>query len=164
MRGRTCAVHGLRSCPWSPRLRANQDTGDITAGRAFISDQSGVVLDRGDPRHVLHRGLAARAPWGAFSFFQAGHERIPSPTWSRTPDEFAGCVGVPTLRCEFLCYGTREHQSCFWPLSMPIRAYLDGHKFDGETTRQMGIAFEMALASLGATPGCDEWVSAARRV
>jgi hypothetical protein len=42
-------------------LRANQDTGDVTAGRAFISDQSGVVLDRGDPHHVLHRGLAARA-------------------------------------------------------------------------------------------------------
>jgi hypothetical protein len=29
---------------------------------------------------------------------------------------------------------------------MPIRAYLDGHKFDGETIRQMGIAFETALA------------------
>ena len=28
---------------------------------------------------------------------------------------------------------------------------LAGLKFDGETTRQMGIAFEMALASLGAT-------------
>jgi hypothetical protein len=26
-------------------------------------------------------------------------------------------------------------------LSMPIRAYLDGHTFDGETIRQMGIAF-----------------------
>jgi hypothetical protein len=36
---------------------------------------------------------------------------------------------------------------------MPIRAYLDSsHKFDGETIRQMGIAFEMALASLRATP------------
>jgi hypothetical protein len=31
---------------------------------------------------------------------------------------------------------------------MPTRAYLDGHEFDGETIRQMGIAFEMALASL----------------
>ena len=39
---------------------------------------------------------------------------------------------------------------------MPIRAYLDGHTFDGETIRQMGIAFEMALASLGSTPGCDD--------
>jgi hypothetical protein len=39
---------------------------------------------------------------------------------------------------------------------MPIRAYLNGRKFDGETIRQMGIAFEMALASLGSTPGCDD--------
>ena len=44
---------------------------------------------------------------------------------------------------------------------MSIRPYLDGHKFDGETTRQMGIAFEMALASLGATPGCDDPIRAA---
>jgi hypothetical protein len=40
--------------------------------------------------------------------------------------------------------------------SMPIRAYLDGHKFDGETIRQMGIAFEMALVSLRVTPGRDD--------
>jgi hypothetical protein len=39
---------------------------------------------------------------------------------------------------------------------MPIRAYLDRHKFDGETIRVMGIAFEAALASLGFTPGCDD--------
>ena len=31
---------------------------------------------------------------------------------------------------------------------MPIRAYLDGHKFYGETIRQMGLAFEMAVFSL----------------
>jgi hypothetical protein len=35
---------------------------------------------------------------------------------------------------------------------MPIRPYLDGQKFDGETIRQMGIAFEMALASLRPPP------------
>jgi hypothetical protein len=45
--------------------------------------------------------------------------------------------------------------------SMPLRPYLDGLKFDGDTTRQMGIAFEMALASLGATPGCDDPIRAA---
>jgi hypothetical protein len=44
---------------------------------------------------------------------------------------------------------------------MPIRAYLDGHNFDGETIRQMGIAFEMALASLGATRGYDDPIRAA---
>jgi hypothetical protein len=46
-------------------------------------------------------------------------------------------------------------------LSMSIRAYLDGHKLDGETNRQMGIAFEMALASLGATLDCDDPLRAA---
>ena len=29
---------------------------------------------------------------------------------------------------------------------MPIRPFLDGHRFDPETTRLMGIAFEMARA------------------
>ena len=36
---------------------------------------------------------------------------------------------------------------------MPIRAYLDGHRFDPETTRFMGIAFEMALVALQRTDG-----------
>jgi hypothetical protein len=35
---------------------------------------------------------------------------------------------------------------------MPIRAYLNGQTFDGETIRLIGIAFEMALGSFGATP------------
>jgi hypothetical protein len=52
------------------------------------------------------------------------------------------------------------------PPFMPIRAYLDGHKFDGETIRLMGIAFEMALASLGATPDHDDPIreALARRI
>jgi hypothetical protein len=44
---------------------------------------------------------------------------------------------------------------------MPIRAYLDGHKFDGEMIRQMGIAFEMALASLRPTPDWNDPIRAA---
>jgi hypothetical protein len=31
---------------------------------------------------------------------------------------------------------------------MPIRAHLDGQKFDSETIRVMGLAFEMALVAL----------------
>ena len=31
---------------------------------------------------------------------------------------------------------------------MPISLYLDGHKFDAETNRIMGIAFEMTRAAL----------------
>ena len=30
---------------------------------------------------------------------------------------------------------------------MPIRRYLDGHKFDSDTIQTMGVAFEMARAS-----------------
>jgi hypothetical protein len=36
---------------------------------------------------------------------------------------------------------------------MPIRSYLDGHRFDPETVRLMGIAFEMALVALQRTDG-----------
>jgi hypothetical protein len=36
---------------------------------------------------------------------------------------------------------------------MPIRAYLEGHRFDAETTRLMGVAFEMALVALQRTDG-----------
>ena len=34
---------------------------------------------------------------------------------------------------------------------MPIRPYLEDHRFDEESVRRMGIAFEMALASLRST-------------
>jgi hypothetical protein len=49
---------------------------------------------------------------------------------------------------------------------MPIRGYLDGHRFDAETIRLMGIAFEMALGSLRATPGHADPVreAAARKI
>ena len=36
---------------------------------------------------------------------------------------------------------------------MPIRPYLEGHRFDAETVRLMGIAFEMALVVLQRTEG-----------
>jgi hypothetical protein len=36
---------------------------------------------------------------------------------------------------------------------MPIRAYLNGHRFDVETIRLMGIAFAMALVALERTDG-----------
>ena len=31
---------------------------------------------------------------------------------------------------------------------MPIRHYLQGHRFDAETARLLGVAFEMALVAL----------------
>jgi hypothetical protein len=39
--------------------------------------------------------------------------------------------------------------------SMPIRPYLDGQKFDPETIRVMGLAFEMALIGLRLTDRSD---------
>jgi hypothetical protein len=51
-------------------------------------------------------------------------------------------------------------------LDMPIGAYLDDGVFDPETIRLMGIAFEMALASLCSTPGYTDPVreAVARRI
>jgi hypothetical protein len=36
---------------------------------------------------------------------------------------------------------------------MPIRAYLQGHRFDAETVRLLGIAFEMAIVALQQADG-----------
>jgi hypothetical protein len=36
---------------------------------------------------------------------------------------------------------------------MPIRAYLQGHRFDPETVRLLGIAFEMAIVALQQADG-----------
>ena len=36
---------------------------------------------------------------------------------------------------------------------MPIRAYLQGRRFDAETVRLMGIAFEMAIVALQQAEG-----------
>ena len=38
---------------------------------------------------------------------------------------------------------------------MPIRAFLDGERFDEETTRVLGVAFEMVCIALG-TGACDD--------
>ena len=43
---------------------------------------------------------------------------------------------------------------------MPIRQYLDGEKFDPDTTRVMGVAFEIARATLGVRDrGVDEMIA-----
>jgi hypothetical protein len=38
-----------------------KDAREVAAGRAFIRNQSRVILDRGDSDDLLHRGLTARA-------------------------------------------------------------------------------------------------------
>jgi hypothetical protein len=49
---------------------------------------------------------------------------------------------------------------------MPIRAFLDAYRFDDDTARLMGIAFEMAVGSLCATPHYTDPVreAVARRI
>jgi hypothetical protein len=44
---------------------------------------------------------------------------------------------------------------------MPIRRFLDGYSCDGETIREMDIAFEMVLASLRPTPPLERPIRAA---
>jgi hypothetical protein len=73
----------------------------------------------------------------------------------RTPDAVTGCVDLHSLS-DFCAMELEFNRRRFGRFPMPIRAYLDGRKFDGETIRQMGVAFEMALAALGFTPGCDD--------
>src|SRR3954469_1499579 len=54
-------------------------------------------------------------------------------------------------------FASIRHQSNDFPLrrklsrirsAMPIRHYLQGHRFDAETVRLLGVAFEMALVAL----------------
>jgi hypothetical protein len=56
---------------------------------------------------------------------------------TRVDGVFKKCTMIPSLAA-----GSAETRS------MPIRPHLDGHKFDPETIRVMGLAFEMALAAL----------------
>jgi hypothetical protein len=60
-----------------------QYTGDIAAGRTFVPDKPRLVLDRGNPHHLFHRGLATRTGNGASLLRQVGHERIPSKLLKR---------------------------------------------------------------------------------
>jgi hypothetical protein len=58
------------------------------------------------------------------------------------------CDGIdrPDRKCTTKYH--RRQRSLPQTPSMPIRPHLDGHKFDPETIRVMGIAFEMALVGL----------------
>jgi hypothetical protein len=70
-------------------------------------------------------------------FAKSDTHAFPSPLDSQTPANFGGCVVACSLRLE-------------------LRAYLDGDGFNHKTIHRMGIAFEMAMGSLGATSRCDD--------
>jgi hypothetical protein len=60
-------------------------------------------------------------------------------------------VGNPTdekLRTSQDSGASSQHLTPEWGALMPIRPFLDGHKFDPETIRIMGLAFEMAREAL----------------
>ena len=75
-----------------------------------------------------------------------GGKAFPPPSSALIP---AFCLSLVACRTD----GARRKwlngfHRYFCAASMPIRPYLDGQKFDPETIRVMGIAFEMALVAL----------------
>ena len=69
--------------------------------------------------------------------------------WDR-PEQTPSLLGtVQTWHEEDVLLSSVAHGPGFFPQTpMPIRPHLDGHKFDSETIRVMGLAFEMALVAL----------------
>jgi hypothetical protein len=121
--------------------------------------------------------ISARSPWtGAIlttSFIgvlQRGHARVPS-LFAKSDTNAFHVAYAESNAGRFCWLRRRAHFTIrtfmLWNLNairaafMPIRAYLDVHKFDGEMIRLMGIAFEMALASLRPTPDFDDPLRAA---
>ena len=109
----------------------------LPAGRALVSDKTRLNSERRDPHDLLHRGAAAGAGNSTSSSRKVRHN---------TPSTL---VLSP--------FASIHHQSNGFPLreelsrirsAMPIRHYLQGHRFAPETARLLGVAFEMALVTL----------------
>src|SRR6266568_5725914 len=90
--------------------------------------------------------LCVHSPAGSFpnSFYYASRKTLPN-----------GCVTFLHHRQRPLSQAPVAERPVVLPpatreRAMPIRPFLDGHIFDPETTRLMGIAFEMARAALRA--------------
>ena len=71
----------------SPRIvglrRGPKHAGHVAAGWALISDQPRLVLQRLDPDHLVHRGLAAWARYTISSFRKVRHANDPLRRGSR---------------------------------------------------------------------------------
>jgi hypothetical protein len=50
-------------------LRLASTRGDVATGRAFVRDQPGGTLGRGDPQHLLHRGPYSAGTLGCLLLF-----------------------------------------------------------------------------------------------
>ena len=139
-------------------IERREDAGDVAAGRTLIRDKPGLVPDRSNPDHLFHWGLTTRA--GYFALWQFRHDtthssnvyawaNAPQFFWLRHTDLYGRKLSAKKIPARGRGRPARGHQRV---APMPIRRYLDDHRFDLETVRLMGIAFEMALASLRATP------------
>ena len=80
-----------------------------TASGGVVQDIQGdgcwLGVDRIDPKHLPHPGLAAWARWGTLSFFQLGHERNQcqhGPNAGRV----TGCIDLYSFMMRVSCYGT----------------------------------------------------------
>jgi hypothetical protein len=110
--------------------------GRVSAGRTGICNETLRSREWLNPGHLRHRGFT---PWTACCVLARDirhnqPQRSTIPTLKRANDR-----GFPLYR--------QKVRSRFFA-AMPIRPYLEGHRFDAETTRLMGIAFETAVATL----------------
>jgi hypothetical protein len=121
-------------------------TGDVAAGRAFIPDKPRLVLERGNPDHFIHRGLATRTSNGASLLRQVGHERIPSNATGDNAVQSSLVAVATDLYSSKL--SVKKYSPRLSACPMSLRTYLDDQSFDAETVRLMGVAFEIALATL----------------
>ena len=110
------------------------------AGRALISDKTRLNSERRDPHDLLHRGAAAGAGNSTSSSRKVRHNTPSTLVLSPFASIRHQSNGLP---CPRKLSRIRS--------AMPIRHYLQGHRFDPETARLLGVAFEMALVT---PPAC----------
>jgi hypothetical protein len=152
----------LGSWIWAPLASGRRkDTRDVAAGRALIPDKPRLVLERSNPHHFFHRGLAAGARKGAPLLRQIRHDAFPltidnAPQHRRLRHHGPFCGRKISVKKPCSRRGRPARVTAIRAVLMPIRTFLGGHRFDGETVRLMGIAFETALASLRSAPDCTD--------
>jgi hypothetical protein len=103
-------------------------------GRAFVSDKTGLSSERRDPHDFTHRTMTTGAGNPTSSFRNVRHKLTDRLILSR---QFATSSTVSLYARKL----SRIRSA------MPIRHYLQGHTFDPETARLLGVAFEMALVT-----------------
>ena len=109
---------------------------DVAASSALVCDQPRLGSNGNDRDDLPHRAVASTN--AALFLTKVRHKPLVAQAHSCARQR-AGCVNGFSLCRQLSAYCT--------PI-MPIRPYLDGHRFDPETVRLLGIAFETALQAL----------------